>query len=656
MAEIPVTITVQSIADGLGDLNLAKETLRSMSAGIKDVQKQAGEFAQAKAVVKEFIDTLTEGTKEFIAFAEQGDRYSNVMKALKVDISGARAALGGTITDMRLAMAANSAYQGGLHLTSEQFAAVTLRAKEFADANAMELDPALQMLIMTLRRGKDRFHQWNLEGADSKTMLQNLVKEYGATEASANNVTDATDHLTTAWKNLTDKVAAGVNENGAFTLVVDKLGKMLDKLTALPGAVDVLATGFTAFVAPAGPLFAMAQGISDVNDALSGTLEIMAQIAESGTNVEDWDAESIRRTVQGLRAIHGHAGEMGDQDASRPMNEDEWRAFANAASQNRIENNIDISGIASRAPTAEEWGAARIQREWDNLARMRGAAPRSRMQRLNSNVNMGLYLDRLMQGPSTDLSGTFEQSEQMAQSLDAQEKFEQRSVELREQWRDRMIQIDRERGDALREQDALNREVEQRARDRWNADLDLRVEKDRYYSEQQQEGLRKEMQAYQDWTATLGGILQQAGEQFGASRGQMLLLEAIQTSAEAVIAWAQALNPMGGQAYYPHAVAMTAAAAFSFAKAAELGAGGRGGGGAPGGVGGSAPQFGSPNAFASYGHQATGWQGEQSIKVDVHIDGSSLHTKDEVSRAVMDAVTHAVDRGRRLPARSVAER
>ena len=76
-----------------------------------------GEFDKLRASLQQTFDTLTEGARQFLALAAEGDRFGDVMSALKTDI-----------TEARDALKARQRIIPAVPLTVEQGIAVALRA------------------------------------------------------------------------------------------------------------------------------------------------------------------------------------------------------------------------------------------------------------------------------------------------------------------------------------------------------------------------------------------------------------------------------------------------------------------------------------------------------------------------------------------------
>lgn len=202
-------------------------------------------FDQVRGQMQATFQALTEGVRQFQELASAGDRFSDVMSALKTDISEAREALNGQVDSMTLAIQANRAAQSGLNLTAEQFRAVAVRAKEFADANGMEFEPAMERLTSVLIRGTDKFHAFGIEGENQAEMIADLTRKYGQATSEIGGVTDATDALASSWEDLKNRIGESVDGNGAITRAITALAELVGTLQAVPGAVEVMGTAFT---------------------------------------------------------------------------------------------------------------------------------------------------------------------------------------------------------------------------------------------------------------------------------------------------------------------------------------------------------------------------------------------------------------------------
>jgi hypothetical protein len=302
----PITIEFQSVGgDAAAGIDQIIGKLGQLTKGAAEsIATAYRSFAQIQGQIQETAAILTSSARQWLALAAAGDRYGDVMGALKTDISQARAALNGMVDDMTLATAANRASQAGLALTGEQFRAAAVRAKEFADANGMEFQPAMEALVGVLIRGKDRFHQWNIEGDNSKEMIADLTAKYGDASAAIGGVTDATDALNSQWTNLTNKMGQAMDTNGPLTALASTLSGIVGWLqegeARAAGFGSALTTGLLGGVGMLANMLDMARQFVD----LTGDQDW--RLAEGA--VGGWDQASIDRAT---RLAQGHAAPVG---------------------------------------------------------------------------------------------------------------------------------------------------------------------------------------------------------------------------------------------------------------------------------------------------------------------------------------------------------
>lgn len=221
-------------------------------------------FDQVRGQMQATFQALTEGVRQFQELASAGDRFSDVMSALKTDISEAREALNGQVDSMTLAIQANRAAQSGLNLTAEQFRAVAVRAKEFADANGMEFEPAMERLTSVLIRGTDKFHQFGIEGENQAQMIADLTRKYGHATSEIGGVTDATDKLGAAWTDLMGQVGAAMDSNGPLTRMVSAFADAVFWTNQHAGAVAGLGSVLTTLTL--GPLAELVAKLHELPD------------------------------------------------------------------------------------------------------------------------------------------------------------------------------------------------------------------------------------------------------------------------------------------------------------------------------------------------------------------------------------------------------
>jgi len=181
----------------------------------------------------------------------------------------------------------------------------------------------------------------------------------------------------------------------------------------------------------------------------------------------------------------------------------------------------------------------------------------------------------------------------------------------------------------------------------YNDALVATSEKGEWFTERAAQQSEKRIALMQNEVAAIAQFATSAGKALGMKESGIHMIEATSEGIQAGIAWAKVLDPLGGEAYIPEALAHSAMVIDALAAAANpasprgvKGGGGGGGAGAPG-----AGSFAPPPAAGAGG-------GAQSVVVKIDLWG----TRREFHRFLTETLGDAHDGGMDIPARATRRR
>lgn len=303
------------------DTTEAKNGIISLSESLK---KQNDAFGEMGKAVREMWDTLTEGARQYLALSAAGDRYGDVMKALKVDISAATEALHGQVGEMDLAMAANTAMQMGLKLTSDQFADIAKVAKAYADATGGDAASATQQLAAAMATGRERaLRPFGIHAGTVTERMIELAKKASEVNVEIGGVTDASDALSERWDTLMLKMGESMDENGPLTKVITGVADLVGWFNRSPAAVEGLGSAITMLTL--GPLPELLRKLEAIAGARARAglqsddwiNQISAGTWDEAANARAAHPEDFNRELADGRSSN-HGGRMGALDRPPP--------------------------------------------------------------------------------------------------------------------------------------------------------------------------------------------------------------------------------------------------------------------------------------------------------------------------------------------------
>ncbi len=543
--------------------------------------------------VEDIIGKLKAAADAVNEAAHEVDRFDDVMAHLRTPIEEANEALEGQIDKMTLAMAANKLTEAGVEVTGNQFRAMAVKAKEVADATGNEFEPTMQKLIRAIVTGHDRFHQFNLTGADGKEMLANLTTEFGHAGVAADSTADKIDALTHKWDDFVRDVERAVLDQGAVHLLIDSLdriGNVMGSLTA--GTIPSLGSAFINLLTPIGM----------VAHALDTVATIMERInpVTLGRSVGEWMNASAS---------------PGDNDADAAADVERRRQFwLSQRASSPVQPNV------SSAPEAA------------------GQPPGRRRRGAGGGGGGGGGNDPEEDRRIAASRAGFDRDQENADRLDA----------LREQTHDK----EREALEGRLEMETQHAERREEIRAEELLKMQRGLQAERRMEDERKRMAKEKLDSDRQLAAETVGAAFEAGKNLasaaGASKAALLVLTGIEETVYAAAAWAMAVTP-GGQAYIPGAIAHTAAAATAFAEAAGMGGGGGGHGGGGGGFAGAGA---GPGAAASGGPVGGQRQGDHNTYV-IHMQG--FMDKRGASQMVLELIEHGRAMGKKISRASVED-
>lgn len=253
------------------------------------ITAQAKSFENLTAAAKQTFDILTAGVRSYAALASEGDRVGDIMAALTVDTRQASDAIGGTISNTNLAIAANRAHQAGLELTDQQFRAVVVAAKQFADATREDATAATDRLVQAVVRGSERgLRPFGIDATDSATAIAELSRKFGDASIAVDGLGDNLEAASGAWDNLHDAIAKSINDRssglggvvGLFSDLANAIARSESASRALGDVVTSVLLG------PLGQLYTSVQNLVDAINRLRLSEEDIRMLAEAGAGTD----------------------------------------------------------------------------------------------------------------------------------------------------------------------------------------------------------------------------------------------------------------------------------------------------------------------------------------------------------------------------------
>lgn len=560
-----------------------EEAKGSLAGFMKSLNEGAAGFKAFGAAASEAWEMVSEGPKQFMALAAAGDRYGDVLKHLKIDISGATEALHGQVGEMDLMLAANSATLAGLKLTSEQFADIAKVGKQFADATGGDAADAINRLTMAMVTGRERaLRPFGIQAGDLTSRLTQLAAKAKTVDVEIGGVTDATDALSARWETFTLKLGQSMDENGPITNLITNLADIVGWLNKTPGAAEAAGEAMTAALLPLyGPLDHVGRGFDHILESLRGI-----RAAANGT--EGWDDTDPDvtwlpggRPPQGFPRLANTTAETPAQRRARLA----FEAAADAMGPEEDRSNAERANAAAQA-------AAQRRREEDERRRQaqRGASG----GRSGGNQTPLPRGDFYFSGPAAETLEDFDARQAAREAeMEATIRFQDRQTEMSEQAFQRRMERNR------MESDAERTAMEQR----WA-----------YLDEEEQINKRRTQAAF----ASASGIIAISNQLVSGLSGSKSLSMFLTGLEEQVLAIAS----FAGQDYIGGGM-HEAAAILAFANSAiAAGIGGSGGGRRASGaaVGGGGRSAGNIPGLGIHGSASGGQGGGQTVIYNVLVD------------------------------------
>lgn len=588
---------------------------------VVSVDAVAGKAQEVLMGVLRTINAIVSATLEA---ARTGDVMSDAWSGVQVNIDAARTSTQGEVKDLDLLQAAARATALDLNVTGEQFGALTGFAKRFADISGGDVRSAIDSMLNAMASGRTtslkRMGFELQEGATKGEILESVLAQIPGRLAemgpAIDTAGDAVARIDTAMANFSDRLALGMTETTLFASSMGDLAGMFERVAETGEAVGIV-LGVVAGVI-----------VDQFNEALDIVLSVGNAILRVYGQVASLVGVNVNVDVAGrIGSVSDAVNSIREAGATRR----EQEAFMG----NLFESGPESTSFIRPITAAERRGAAGRTRGGGGGGRGRSAGERAGLRSIDEALG-GLTLD----------NSAADQADHDAWLQTRRETIEKDNA-LMEAEGDRHNRV-------LAEQQAKRRLGEREA-------LQGHIDDTKEWVRAESEMQNKSLDAIGSYTGAVSGILNQGAQLFGANKGTLAWMSAVEATVEAAVEWGRSLVPITGAAHIPAAIGLTGAAVFSFAKAAELGGERRGspslfmGGGRGSGGGGSGGSLGGSQAFAGYS-PGGGWQAQQSIKVDVHINGMSLATEGAIADAVMSKVRYAMDSGRTLPARGISDR
>lgn len=500
---------------------------------------------ESASAISSMMAVIGQLKDEFIEAAQDVDRFDDMMAHLKIPIDEASEALDNQVEKMSLMQAANRLTQAGVEATSNQFRAMAVRAKEVADATGQEFEPVMQALTRAVITGKDRFHQFNLEGDDTQSMLSGLVRELGDAGVEADSTADKIDSLTNSFNDWFRDVERGVTEGGPINKLMETLEAISESITELAGGTGGLAdlaAGFVNLLIELNPITFALEMIRDLLDAIAVFGRHLRGVTLTGNPMQD--AISISGALSEAQAEAG--GRMlARQEAENPISDGRSSAGGQVATGAR--GGAGSAGRRTRAGGGGGGGG-------------RGRGEESGTRSVEDFLELAGIVSITREGGVGDvLAG--EGGEGDLEDFLKREAFFYEQSEKREQEHTELV---------------------------------------KKFAKEREEARMSEMDAFGNQVSAFGGFFSQMVGIFGEHETARHLIEGTSETVLAAISWAKVANPFGGQVFIPEALAHTAAAAMAFAAAANPKDGA--GRGAPAGAG--AGGFTGARASDSFGGSA----------------------------------------------------
>lgn len=528
------------------------------------------------------IGRVQELARAFDELAHESDRASEVFGALRVDIREAFTALDGQVSKLTLAAQANRLFAAGVEVNSNELRAMAVRAKEVADATGQEFEPTFERLVNVVRRGKDRLHEFGVEGNNTSEMLRSLTDNFGTATDKASSAADQIDQMTVEWEELRLAFADGVSKEIPEVLtglrqIADAFG--LTTSNSLNASTAAAAFGRTMVHIAAD----LAHPIVALNQLVTGFEQLRQQLGRGQLT-----SDALRRAGQ-LAAIGRIQAAQGQAAADAAV----------AESRGTVLEPLDVEGRRTRG--------------------VRGGRRRNRLGQ-----------------------GTFDPGD----SRDQLRELEENARSLAEA-RGAAIQAE---ADHHAERNRLSREAhEERMR---LIREGAAAERDRLGEMQRNAGVeraikQRQISDFANWTVLFGDIAKQSVDLFGGSEADKNYITAA-TEAVLAVKDAAVFNYYG-------AVLHAATSSFAVATAIKQDSGGKSKHrGTPGGtsLGGAA----SPQQAAAPSQLIGGGQnGNGAVTYNVTFTGQTLVTRDDIDRAIHEAILRHADNGQPIPRRAVSQ-
>lgn len=302
------------------------------------------------------------GFAETIAsWAMEGDRASDVLGAMALDMTGLQRATAGTVDAMSLAEASNRALAAGLNLSQRETEAVVAAAANYARTTGTDANAATNQLISALVSGRERgLRPFGIQAGDTASAIAALTGRLGENETALRENSGALDRTATQVSDLKvefQQLAADGVETflAAIGLIGSRTEAQMDRALA---SAQTFAARFNRIAVSIGNALGFQEGMTaEQASHWAGTAEGVAEFRQRGFR----SRREIDIFVANAQRTGGNVREM----LGRIPRTESGQAEADRAADSR------------RQRQADETRDARIDRAWDTFER-EGPAERRR--------------------------------------------------------------------------------------------------------------------------------------------------------------------------------------------------------------------------------------------------------------------------------------
>lgn len=190
-----------------------------MSIPLEFVSSVAGE--DVAAILDSYISKMAEVLKLSADIAKEGDRANDVFARQRISVAAASEAFGHQVEEIDLVIQANRTHLAGLQVTAEQYGNMARVAREFAEAQGIEMTEALETLTSAIIRGNERgLRPFGLEAGTTADILRQVRDQADQLGPSIEGVGDAVARLQAQSHSTWEEFERGIDSSEALASAV----------------------------------------------------------------------------------------------------------------------------------------------------------------------------------------------------------------------------------------------------------------------------------------------------------------------------------------------------------------------------------------------------------------------------------------------------